>query len=87
MKRITLYGYHHCPDCLPIVQFLNRNFIDYTYIDVLDSMPNLRKFMKYRDHHEAFAEVRELDLVGIPAIVVNDGEKIFLTQPDPSELL
>ena len=40
-------------------------------------MLNLKRFLKYRDNFEEFREIRELGRVGIPCIVVNDGEQIL----------
>lgn len=40
-------------------------------------MLNLKRFLKYRDNNVEFKEIRELGRVGIPCIVVNDGEQIL----------
>lgn len=40
-------------------------------------MLNLKRFLKYRDNCDEFKEIRELGRVGIPCIVVNDGEQIL----------
>nr|WP_244969347.1 hypothetical protein [Tissierella praeacuta] len=40
-------------------------------------MLNLKRFLKYRDNYEAFKEVKESGRVGLPCIVINDGERII----------
>lgn len=55
-------------------------------MDVCGSMANLKAFLKYRDNHAAFAEVRQVGRVGIPSIVKNDGERVIFGQPDLNEL-
>lgn len=49
-------------------------------------MANLKAFLKYRDNHPAFAEVRQVSRVGVPCIVINEGERIIFGQPDLKEL-
>ncbi len=67
-------------------EVLSQNDVQFTYIDITESMSNLRAFLKYRDHHAAFTEVREVGRVGVPCTVINDGEKIIFGQPDLDEL-
>lgn len=40
-------------------------------------MLNLKKFLKYRDTYEEFKEIKETGKVGLPCIVVNNGEEII----------
>ncbi|MBU5427468.1 hypothetical protein KQI41_13835 [Tissierella pigra] len=40
-------------------------------------MLNLKMFLKYRDNYEVFKEVKESGRVGLPCIVVNNGEEII----------
>ena len=49
-------------------------------------MGTLRAFLQYRDNHAAFADVRTSGRVGLPCIVINDGEKLIFGQPELSEL-
>lgn len=67
-------------------EFLSHHNVNFTYIDMTDSMMNLKAFLKYRDTHPAFEEVRNAGRVGLPCTVVNDGEKIIFGQPDLTEL-
>lgn len=40
-------------------------------------MFNLKKFLKLRDTRKEFDEIKRLGKIGIPCIVINDGEKII----------
>jgi glutaredoxin-related protein len=57
-------------------EFLSLNGIEFEYIDITDSMRNLKSFLKLRDKHEAFEFVRNRSGVGIPALLV-DGKIIL----------
>ncbi len=39
-------------------------------------MLNLKRFLKYRDNAPEFKEVKEGGRVGLPCIVINNGEQI-----------
>jgi glutaredoxin-related protein len=69
-----------------VKEFLSQNDVEFTYVDITSSMRNLRDFLRYRDSHPAFAEVREKNRVGVPCIVIEDGEKILFGKPDLTEL-
>ena len=51
------------------------------------SMANLKAFLHYRDNYQEFAPIKEQGRVGLPCIVINDGEKIIFGQPELDELL
>lgn len=40
-------------------------------------MLNLKRFLKYRDNYPEFQEIKDSGIVGLPCIVINDGEKIL----------
>ncbi len=54
-----------------------QNNINYLYLDITESMLNLKKFLKIRDNYEIFDEIRTNNRVGIPCIVINNGEEII----------
>ena len=86
MKKITLYGSPHCPQCGPVKDYLTENGITFDYVDMTGSMPNLKEFLKYRDTSPVFDEVKQRGAVGVPCIVINEGEKILLGKPALEEL-
>lgn len=67
-------------------EVLSQNGVEFTYIDITASMSNLRAFLKYRDSHPQFAEVRQVGRVGVPCCVINEGERLIFGQPDLQEL-
>lgn len=67
-------------------EFLSSHDVKYAYVDITDSMLYLKMFLKYRDNRPEFDDIKKNGRVGIPVIVVNDGEKLFFEIPDINEL-
>lgn len=65
---------------------LSQNNIKHAYVDITDGMFFLKAFLKYRDNRAEFDDIKKSGSVGIPCIVVNDGEKIFFDMPPLEEL-
>ncbi len=65
-------------------EVLSQNGVEYLYLDITENMLNLKGFLKYRDTADIFAPTRERHGVGLPFIVVKDGdeEKMFLGWED-----
>ena len=61
-----------CPDCTE-VKALYANRPEYELIDIGQQARNLKEFLALRDHHPAFAKVRERGNIGIPCFVREDG--------------
>ena len=76
MDKYIVFGSKLWPDCPEVEEFLSRNNIKYAYIDITASMFNLKQFFKYRDNYPAFRYAREKGLIGIPILVVNNGEEV-----------
>lgn len=70
---LVIYGSPLCPDCRECKENLDAHGVSYEYIDINQSMRNLKSFLKLRDSLPQFAPVKELGAVGIPAIVREDG--------------
>lgn len=68
-------------------EFLSQNNIDFLYIDITDSMLNLKRFLKYRDNRLEFEDIRKSGRVGLPCIMINKGEKFIFQQTELDELL
>lgn len=85
MKKIFLFGSEQCPDCVVMKGFLDAHQVRYSFIDVLGSLGKLKMFLKYRDTLQAFEPVKEKGSVGIPFLLVNDGE--WSTLEGPSDAL
>ena len=67
-------------------EFLSQHNVEYTLIDMTDSMATLKAFLHYRDNFKEFDAIKEQGRVGLPCIVINDGEKIIFGQPELDDL-
>lgn len=74
---IRLYETALCPDCIVAKKELKEKEIPYENIDITETIINLKEFMKLRDGHPAFDEVKKKGQVGVPAFVKEDGSVVF----------
>ena len=88
MKKITLYGSPHCPNCGPVKQYLTENNVQFEYIDITGSMKDLKEFLKHRDTNPVFDHIKAQGAVGIPCtMVTGDGDpKFIFGEPDLEDL-
>lgn len=77
MRQVILFGSEHWPGCEPAKEYLSNNGVEFLYVDITESMRNLKVFLKYRDEYPQFEKVKESGSVGLPCIVVNKGEEII----------
>lgn len=71
-----------CPDCTQVKEEL-KNHPQYSLIDIGEHVRNLKEFLRLRDTHPAFAEIKAQGAVGIPCFVTDDGRVSF----EPDEFL
>lgn len=76
MNNKVLYFSSVCPDTEAFVEELERLDIQYDEVNITESMPNLKRFLKIRDTEEVFDQKKELSQVGVPVLVVNNNEEI-----------
>ncbi len=57
-------------------EFLSSENIKFLYLDITENMLNLKNFLKYRDNSPEFSEIKKAGRVGLPCVVINDGEEI-----------
>ena len=55
-----------------------RNDVKFAYMDITENMAALKSFVNFREKRAEFNKVKELGGLGVPCIVVNNGEKIIL---------
>ncbi len=68
-------------------EFLSSNDIKFAYLDITEGLFNLKTYLKLRDTRPEFDEIKKMGIVGIPFIMINNGEKlIFDEHPDLDEL-
>lgn len=86
MKKIIVYGSQHWTGCGPVKELLLQNDIKFAYLDISESLLHLKNFLKVRDTSDAFIPVRESGRVGLPCIVVNGGEEVYLELPEDLQI-
>lgn len=67
-------------------EFLSNNGVEFEYIDITDSMRNLKIYLKLRDTRSEFDEIKRLGRVGVPLIMIGNGEKLIFDEPVLDEL-
>lgn len=87
MKKITVIGSNLCPDCLAVKEYLSQNDISYDFIEITESLQNLKTFLSFRDNRAEFDNIKKEGKIGIPLITIEGSDKlIFDVKPDLSQL-
>lgn len=81
-KKITVFGSAHWPSCEPLKEFLSKNYVGYDYIDITESMRNLKIFLKFRDINSFFDRAKKKGNVGIPVLMINNGQEFIDGEAD-----
>ncbi|WBW99089.1 hypothetical protein [Oceanirhabdus sp. W0125-5] len=68
-------------------EFLSQNDVEFVYLDITDSMLNLKKFLKHRDTRAEFEEIRKAGRVGLPCVMINKGEEFLFEQNEIEALI
>lgn len=71
---IRVYGSIKCPYCVVLKENLDRNSVKYDFIEILDSLGNLGAFLAIRDKEAVFDHLKEVNDIGVPALVDDDGK-------------
>ncbi len=74
---IIVYSMHSCPDCQILEEELTKYSSKFKVIDIGEHVLHLKEFLKIRDMHPAFKEVRENGWIGIPCFVLENGTITF----------
>ena len=72
-----MYGSMLCPDCVEAKEYFKKINYKYEFVNITESMTNLKEFLHLRDTRKEFNEVRSLKYVGIPAILTDDNKIII----------
>lgn len=78
VKKKVVFGSSMCHDCIVMKEALDERGVKYLYLDITENLANLKKFLKFREN-SAFDFAKEKGSIGIPAMVINDGEKILFS--------
>lgn len=71
---MKVYGSEICGDCREFKALMAQRCFTVDYVDITESVANLRAFLQLRDQEAVFAEVKARGGIGIPAFVKDDGE-------------
>ena len=72
-----VYGSMLCPDCVEAKGYFEKVNYKYEFINITESMKNLKEFLALRDNRKEFEEVKKLGYIGIPAILTHDNKIIL----------
>lgn len=78
--KIKLYGSQHWPGCPGVKEALLQKKIKFQYVEITDSMKNLKEFLKIRDKSDEFKIVRRVHSVGIPMLLVGKDVHLNITE-------
>lgn len=70
---MKVFGSDICGDCCEFKALMQARGFDVEYVDITESVANLKAFLKLRDSEAAFNNVRERGGIGISAFVREDG--------------
>jgi len=76
MKPIVYFA-PWCPDTAPFFAELERLNIDVEKVDMVGNPTGLKAFLKLRDSHPAFDDVKKNGYIGIPALVLENGNVVL----------
>lgn len=71
---LKIYGSKMCSDCLNCKLNFDKFDIEYEFIDINDSLSNLKTFLDMRDHNPVFDRLKEIGDIGLPGIVKENGD-------------
>ena len=72
-----VYGSTLCPDCVEAKEYFEKVNYKYEFVNITESMKNLKEFLSLRDNRKEFEEIKKLGYVGIPAILTDDNKIIL----------
>lgn len=77
MMKPVVYFAPWCPDTEPFFAELHRLGIEFETLDIVNVASNLKAFLTLRDTHKAFDTIKQRGLIGIPALVLINGDVIL----------
>ena len=72
-----LYFAATCPDTAPFKEKLAELGISYKEVEVMSSLKNFKEFLFVRDTYAQFEGIRGNMKIGIPCLVISEGECIL----------
>lgn len=72
----------HCPDCPEPLKKLKDENLNFKLIDITNSMAELKEFLKIRDSHPYFNEIKRNNKVGVPTVFIPESEEVLSLEGD-----
>ena len=70
---LKIYSSDLCPDCVACKAALDAAGAEYQFINITESIQNLKTFLRLRDTDPVFDDPRKNSYVGIPALEEENG--------------
>ncbi len=74
---MKLYGSDLCPDCPPVIEYLKKKSVEFEFVNITESMKNLKEFTALRDHRVEFEDARKNGYMGIPCLLTDEAVIFF----------
>ncbi len=71
--KIEVIGSHNCPDTLYAVAKLKEACADVDFVNLSAGLPELKRYLFFRDTCPLYDAVKERGSIGIPLFVFEDG--------------
>lgn len=71
--KVTVIGSHLCPDTLAALNQLTAAGVAVDFKDILSCHADLKAYLKLRETHEIYAEIRGTERLGVPCMICEDG--------------
>ncbi len=72
--KLEFFVSHVCDDCPPAIDIMKQTKLTYETVNMTTSIAGLKRFLNYRDILPEFIAVKDDDCLGVPVLIVNDGD-------------
>ncbi len=69
---IKLYGNIHWGGCEPVKELLLQSGIQFEYVEMTESIKNLKEYLKLRDFRDEFTSIKDNNKLGVPVLLYKD---------------
>jgi glutaredoxin-related protein len=73
MEKLILFSSNKCPECPPVIEKLENEGIKFRNVDISNSIPELKEFLKLRDTKPYFDKIKKDGYVGVPTLMDENG--------------
>lgn len=84
--KLEFFVSHVCPDSPPAIELLAETAYNSEAINITGSIANLKRFLNYRDSMPEFTPIKEANYLGIPVLIINEGEFALLDFESPEQI-